>query len=171
MARTDGIPAPLAADDIKCWAGKEYQGVGPAIRVPIRGKHLRGWRRRHHRDHAKIRSLGERAMAISHAPYRLDLTLPPEPFLGLHDAPLVMLLANPGVSDADPAAYARPGATERTLQHIANAGGTPNHFLTHPDKDHPGLRWWSGTLNGLTKLALQRAARRAGPVGEDSGAG
>lgn len=38
--------------------------AGPAIRVPIRGKHLRGWRRRHNRDHAKIRSLGERAMAV-----------------------------------------------------------------------------------------------------------
>ncbi|MGW8890073.1 transposase family protein, partial [Streptomyces sp. NPDC055749] len=33
------------------------------IRVPIRGKHLRGWRRRHNRDHTKIRSLGERAIA------------------------------------------------------------------------------------------------------------
>ncbi len=32
--------------------------------MPIRGKHLRGWRRRHNGDHAKIRSLGERAMAI-----------------------------------------------------------------------------------------------------------
>ncbi|WP_343235630.1 hypothetical protein [Streptomyces sp. 604F] len=34
------------------------------MRVPIRGKHLRGWRRRHNRDHTKIRSLGERTMAI-----------------------------------------------------------------------------------------------------------
>ncbi|MGW6224724.1 transposase family protein [Streptomyces olivaceus] len=63
-ARTHGIPAALAADDIKCWADKAYQGAGPAIRVPIRCKRLRGWRRRHNRDHAKMRSLGERAMAI-----------------------------------------------------------------------------------------------------------
>lgn len=62
-ARTHGIPAALAADGIKCWADKAYQGAGPAVRVPIRGKHLRGWRRRHNRDHAKIRSLGERAIA------------------------------------------------------------------------------------------------------------
>ncbi|GAA3014686.1 hypothetical protein JCM13580A_56870 [Streptomyces drozdowiczii] len=59
-ARTHGIPA---ADDIMCWADKAYQGAGPAVRVPFRGKNLRGWRRRHNRDHAKIRSLGERAMA------------------------------------------------------------------------------------------------------------
>ena len=62
-ARTHDIPAALAADGIKCWADKAYQGAGPAIRVPLRGRNLRGWRRRHNRDHAKIRSLGERAMA------------------------------------------------------------------------------------------------------------
>jgi len=62
-ARIHGIPDALAADDTKCRADKAYQGAGPAIRVPIRGKRLRGWRRRHNRDHAKIRSLGERAMA------------------------------------------------------------------------------------------------------------
>ncbi|BAU87908.1 transposase IS4 family protein [Streptomyces laurentii] len=60
-ARTHGIPA---ADGVKCWADKAYQGAGAAVRVPFRGKNLRGWRRRHNRDHAKIRSLGERAMAI-----------------------------------------------------------------------------------------------------------
>ncbi|MFE2337901.1 hypothetical protein [Streptomyces coelicoflavus] len=48
----------------KCWADKAYQGASPAIRVPIRGKHLRGSRRRHDRDQTKIRSLGDRAMAI-----------------------------------------------------------------------------------------------------------
>ncbi|MCX2923078.1 transposase family protein [Streptomyces sp. NEAU-W12] len=63
-ARAHGIPAALAAEDIKCSADKAYQGAGPAVRVPIRGKHLRGRRRRHNRDHAKIRSLGERVMAI-----------------------------------------------------------------------------------------------------------
>lgn len=62
-ARAHGIPAALAADDIKCWADKAYQGASPAIRVPFRGKNLCGCRRRHNRDHAKTRSLGERAMA------------------------------------------------------------------------------------------------------------
>ncbi|MFD3821436.1 transposase family protein [Streptomyces sp. NPDC058625] len=62
-ARTHDIPATLAADGIKCWADKAYQGASPAVRVPFRGRNPRGWRRRHNRDHAKIRSLGERAMA------------------------------------------------------------------------------------------------------------
>ncbi|MCK1820391.1 hypothetical protein MTQ10_12385 [Streptomyces sp. XM83C] len=102
-------------------------------------------------DLPHLQALADTQVHASDAPYRLSLTLPPEPFTGLHDAPLVILLANPGVSDADPAAYALPGVTERTLQHIASAGGTPNHFLTHADKDHPGLRWWSRTVNGLTR--------------------
>ncbi|MFF8638924.1 transposase family protein [Streptomyces pilosus] len=62
-ARTHGIPAALDADAIKCCADKAYQGAGPAVRVPFRGKNLRGWCRRHNQDHAKIRGLGERAMA------------------------------------------------------------------------------------------------------------
>lgn len=63
-ARTHGIPVALAADGIKRWATHAYQGAGSAIRVPFRGKHLHGWRRRHNRAHVNIRSLGERAMAI-----------------------------------------------------------------------------------------------------------
>ncbi|MFF0591376.1 transposase family protein [Streptomyces sp. NPDC003781] len=62
-ARTRGIAAALAADGIKCWADKAYQGAGSAVRFPVRGKHLRGRHRRRNRDHAKIRSLGERAVA------------------------------------------------------------------------------------------------------------
>lgn len=42
---------------------RHIRAPDPAIRVPFRGKNLHGWRRRHNRDHAKIRSLGERAMA------------------------------------------------------------------------------------------------------------
>lgn len=46
-------------------AGPTRRIRAPALRsLSIRGKHLRGWRRRHNRDHTKIRSLGERAMAI-----------------------------------------------------------------------------------------------------------
>ncbi|KUF17324.1 IS5/IS1182 family transposase [Streptomyces silvensis] len=63
-AQTHGTPAALAADHVKRWADRAYQGAGPAVRVPFRGKNLRGRRRRHNRDHAKIRSLGERATAI-----------------------------------------------------------------------------------------------------------
>jgi hypothetical protein len=32
---------------------------------------------------------------------KLDVTLPPNPFAGFHNAPLVVLLANPGMHDGD----------------------------------------------------------------------
>lgn len=52
-ARTHGITTALTADSVKCWADKAYQGAGAAVRDPFRGKNLRGWRRRHNRDHAR----------------------------------------------------------------------------------------------------------------------
>lgn len=56
LARARDIPAALAADDIKCWADSAYRGTGAAIRVPFQGRNLRGWRLRHNRDRARIRS-------------------------------------------------------------------------------------------------------------------
>ncbi|MGW7262349.1 transposase family protein [Streptomyces sp. NPDC054842] len=85
-ARTHGIPAALADDDIKCWANKAYQSAGPAVRVPIRGKNLRGWCRRHNRDHAsavailkcwrvlrKLRCSATRITAVVRAVVNLEL--------------------------------------------------------------------------------------------------
>ncbi|MFF3075264.1 hypothetical protein [Kitasatospora sp. NPDC057936] len=93
------------------------------------------------------------ALREHHKPrYGLDLSLPPEPFLGPHDAPLVVLLANPGRDDDDPAAYARPGVTERSLANAASPAGTPHHFLTHDAGGHPGSTWWRRKLKDLLSL-------------------
>ncbi|MFI2188617.1 transposase family protein [Streptomyces sioyaensis] len=62
-ARSHGIIDALAAAGLKCWADKAYQGAGHLVRVPFRGRQLKGWRRRHNGTHAKIRCLGEQAMA------------------------------------------------------------------------------------------------------------
>lgn len=62
-ARTHGIVDALAAAGLKCWADKAYQGAGRHIRVPFRGR-LKRWKRRHNSSHAKIRCLGEQAMAV-----------------------------------------------------------------------------------------------------------
>ena len=42
---------------------KAYQGAGRPVRVPFRGRRLKKWKRRHNTTHAKIRCLGEQAMA------------------------------------------------------------------------------------------------------------
>ncbi|WP_426402806.1 transposase family protein [Streptomyces sp. R-07] len=62
-ARHHGITEALAEADLKCWADKAYQGAGGPVRVPFRGRRLKRWKRRHNTTHAKIRCLGERAMA------------------------------------------------------------------------------------------------------------
>jgi hypothetical protein len=62
-ARQHGIIEALTDAGLKCWADKAYQGVGGPVRVPVRGRRLKKWKRRHNTTHAKIRCLGERAMA------------------------------------------------------------------------------------------------------------
>ncbi|MFD9824190.1 transposase family protein [Streptomyces violascens] len=62
-ARQHGIIDALADAGLKCWADKAYQGAGGTVRVPFRGRRLKRWKRRHNSSHAKIRCLGEQAMA------------------------------------------------------------------------------------------------------------
>ncbi|MBO3675711.1 transposase family protein [Streptomyces sp. NEAU-YJ-81] len=62
-ARHHGIIDALTEAGLKCWADKAYQGAGGPVRVPFRGRRLKGWKRRHNTSHAKIRCVGERAMA------------------------------------------------------------------------------------------------------------
>ncbi|WP_030211873.1 IS5/IS1182 family transposase [Streptomyces bikiniensis] len=62
-ARTHGIVEALTDADLKCWADKAYQVAASSTRVPFRGRRLKRWQRRHNSTHAKIRCLGEQAMA------------------------------------------------------------------------------------------------------------
>lgn len=63
-ARSHGIVDALAGAELKCWADKAYQGAGRHIRVPFRGRRIKRWKRRHNSSHAKIRCVGEQAMAV-----------------------------------------------------------------------------------------------------------
>ncbi|MFJ8828041.1 transposase family protein [Streptomyces sp. NPDC102467] len=62
-ARQHGIIDALADAGLSCWADKAYQGAGGPVRVPFRGRRLKRWKRRHNTTHAKIRCIGEQAMA------------------------------------------------------------------------------------------------------------
>lgn len=57
-ARHHGILDALTEAGLKCWADKAYQGAGGPVRVPFRGRRLKGWKRRHNTSHAKIRCVG-----------------------------------------------------------------------------------------------------------------
>ncbi|GAA1144829.1 transposase family protein [Streptomyces javensis] len=62
-ARQHGIIDALVDAGLSCWADKAYQGAGGPVRVPFRGRRLKRWKRRHNTTHAKIRCVGEQAMA------------------------------------------------------------------------------------------------------------
>ncbi|MEV8311849.1 transposase family protein [Streptomyces flavidovirens] len=64
-AREHGILDALAEAGIRCWADKGYQGAGGTVRVPYRGRwaKLSAGQQKVNRAHAKIRALGEQAMA------------------------------------------------------------------------------------------------------------
>ncbi|MDX2819276.1 transposase family protein [Streptomyces sp. PA03-5A] len=64
-ARTHGIPAALTQAGVRCWADKAYQGAGGTVRVPYRGRweELSAGQRAVNASHAKVRALGEQAMA------------------------------------------------------------------------------------------------------------
>ncbi|WP_432124557.1 transposase family protein [Streptomyces sp. C10-9-1] len=62
-ARQHGIIETLTEAGLNGWADKAYQGAGGPVRVPFRGWRLKRWKRRHNTTHARIRCLGEQAMA------------------------------------------------------------------------------------------------------------
>jgi hypothetical protein len=64
-AREHGILDALTSADIDCWADKGYQGAGPAVCVPYRGRRedLSEGQQAVNRSQAKIRALVEAAIA------------------------------------------------------------------------------------------------------------
>ncbi|MFJ2568468.1 MULTISPECIES: transposase family protein [unclassified Streptomyces] len=64
-ARTHGIIDALADTGLPCWADKGYQGASGTVRVPFRGRwdRLSPGQQAVNRSHARIRALGEQAMA------------------------------------------------------------------------------------------------------------
>jgi hypothetical protein len=64
-ARTHGIIDALTAAGVRCWADKGYQGARGTVRVPYRGRwaKLSAGQKAVNLSHAKIRAVGEQAMA------------------------------------------------------------------------------------------------------------
>lgn len=60
--RAHGLVEALDEAGLECWADRAYQGAGRHIRVPIRGRKLERWQRRHNTTHTQIRCVGEQTM-------------------------------------------------------------------------------------------------------------
>lgn len=74
-------------------------------------------------------------------PRRLELHVLPEPFLGYHDAPVLILMANPGSVPAD-RRIDRGWVTAANQQALAAPGGTVMYSLDDKAATFPGGLWW-----------------------------
>lgn len=74
--------------------------------------------------------------------HRIDTTLLPEPWLGCHDAPVLLLTANPGIDPGDAAVHRRHDFAQAVRANLTARGGRPNHLLDPRWTDAPGARWW-----------------------------
>jgi hypothetical protein len=77
-----------------------------------------------------------------HPEHKIDTTLLPEPWLGRHDAPVVMLTANPGIDPSDVMFHGRPDFAQANRASMAKPGGTPNYLLDQRFVKASGAQWW-----------------------------
>jgi hypothetical protein len=82
----------------------------------------------------------------------LETTLPPSPFLGHHDSPLVVLLANPGVNDADFENQRTPENIKVILDAVRTPGGSPLWALTEAGQKIDTHGWWAKRTKDLADL-------------------
>jgi hypothetical protein len=84
----------------------------------------------------------------------IDLNLPPVPFQGLFDAPVVILLANPGHHDDDEIDYLSPEVSDLLMASATSERGAPFAALTPEFRGSKAKPWWEA-----------RTAQLAGDLG------
>lgn len=82
----------------------------------------------------------------------LDLDLQPEPFFGPHEAPVVVLLLNPGLGEDDARHHLRGEFTLALRAHLQGGGGAPHFHLLDPSRG-PGHRWWLRQVGPVLKAS------------------
>jgi hypothetical protein len=95
-------------------------------------------------DGSAIHAFNEKAKAD----HRIELDLLPEPYVGRTDAPIVLLLLNPGVSDDDFALHRRTDFRERLRACRQESVPCPNYYLD-PAVTGPGASWMARVLRRL----------------------
>jgi hypothetical protein len=84
----------------------------------------------------------------------VELDIPAEPFLGWHDAPVVLLQANPGSDPGDREMYRRVWAAHACRQNLTAPGGAPIYLLADQVADTSAGGWWRNALKGLLPCGL-----------------
>lgn len=106
-------------------------------------------------DHAQIEAFNQR---YPDDEWRIRLNLPPVPFLGHPDAPIVLLNLNPGFDEADNERQNTPYYSEASRRCYAHEK-TERPFFFFDEKiegepygEGPGYRWWQKRVKGLKAL-------------------
>lgn len=82
----------------------------------------------------------------------LALDLQPEPFFGPHEAPVVVLLLNPGLGKDDARQHRREDFTRALRAHVQSERGAPHFHLLDPSHG-PGHRWWLRQVGPVLKAS------------------
>ena len=78
---------------------------------------------------------------------RVQVDLPPEPFLGQPDAPVVLLNLNPGWEEGDPGGHDRPDFAQAARHNLHHRPTEYPFFLLDPRFEATGGgRWWRTKL-------------------------
>lgn len=85
--------------------------------------------------------------------HRLITDLPPAPFAGYHNSPLVVLLGNPGWTPRDRVEQCARERLPLILEAARSRTGTPVYALTGPFQYTSAGRWWRSRTRDLA-LAL-----------------
>jgi len=89
--------------------------------------------------------------------HKIELGLPPEPWMGLHSAQLLVLLCNPGLDPGDFEASRHSVVASNWRANLTTTGGIPVLWLNDQLADTPGGRWWRRATKGLLELSLDYA--------------
>ena len=83
---------------------------------------------------------------------QIETALLPVPFVGRIDAPVILLLLNPGVRDESYISH-RIARHRRSVRacHRQDSVEYPNYFLD-PKTEGPGVKWWTRALGKLIRL-------------------
>lgn len=91
----------------------------------------------------------ERFNARAAEPLQVRLDVLPEPFIGRHDAPVVLLALNPGFSDGDPALHASAAFAASIRKNVRHESQAYPFYLLDPRNIGPGYHWWRQRLRIL----------------------
>lgn len=84
--------------------------------------------------------------------WKLDTTVPPDPWLGCWDAPVVLLQMNPSLGHGDDTAYTRHDVRSLNRRNLIDEAGTLPHYWLDPALSalYAG-RWWNSRLAALIR--------------------